>query len=143
MDIHINYFTVLAAAVAYFMIGWVWYSVLFGKVWMKLMGMDKMDKKKKAEMKAKMGLPMFFNFLANLLTCYVMAYSVAEATTSYHVTGMVLATSTAFWIWLGFIITSQSNAVLWEGRPLKLYFINISYYLVAYLAVTTILVSWP
>ena len=110
---------------------------------MKLMGFSKLSKKEQEKMKANMGKALAFNFLATLLTSYVMAYSVGEVALAYHISGMVLAISTGFWIWLGFIATTQLNTVLWEGRPFKLYLINVGYYLVSYLAAATILVTWP
>jgi hypothetical protein len=142
VDIHINYLAVLIAAVAYFMIGWVWHSVLFGKAWIKLMGFDKLDKKKQQAMKKKMGRSMAFNFLTTLVTAYCMAYSVQSGAAFYHVAGVSLGLQTGFWIWLGFIATSMLNSVLWEGRPFKLYLINVGYYLASFLAVATILAVW-
>jgi hypothetical protein len=39
--IDVNYWTVLVAAVAVFVLGWLWYSpLLFLKPWMRLRGMD-------------------------------------------------------------------------------------------------------
>jgi hypothetical protein len=38
VDIHINYFAVAVAAVAYFVIGAVWYMGLFGKIWSRAYG---------------------------------------------------------------------------------------------------------
>jgi hypothetical protein len=142
LDIHINYLAVLVAAVAYFFIGAIWYMVLFGKPWGKLMGFDKLSKKEQDAKKKTMGRSMVFNFLAVLLTTYCMAFSVASGASFYHVSGVVLGLQTGFWIWLGFIVTSQINIVLWDGKPFKLYLINVGYYLVSYLAVATILAVW-
>jgi hypothetical protein len=142
VDIHINYLAVLVAAAAYFMIGWFWHTVLFGKVWMKLGGFDKMDKKKQAAMKKQMGRSMAFNFLTTLVTSYCMAFSVQSGAAFYHVAGVTLGLQTGFWLWLGFVATTQLNPVLWEGRPFKLYLINVGYYLVSFLAVGTILAVW-
>ncbi len=36
----INYVAVLAAAIASFMLGWVWYGMLFQKAWMAAVGQD-------------------------------------------------------------------------------------------------------
>src|SRR2546430_3690237 len=39
--VHVNYLAVLVAAVAVFVLGWLWYSpLLFYKPWMRLRGMD-------------------------------------------------------------------------------------------------------
>jgi len=142
LDIHINYWAVLVSAIVFFVIGWAWHSVLFGKAWAKLMGFDKLDKKKQQAMMKTMGRSMAFNFLTNLLTAYCMAWVVQSGAAFYHVSGVVLGLQTGFWIWLGFIATSQLNAVLWEGKPFKLYLINVGHFLVAYLAVGTILAVW-
>jgi hypothetical protein len=142
LDIHINYLAVLAAAVAYFVIGAVWYMALFGKIWTKLMGFNKLSKSEEKAMKGKMGMAMAINFVACLLASYCMAYSVLSGSSFYHVTGVVAGLQSGFWIWLGFIVTSQINSVIWDRRPVKLYLINVGYYLVSYLAVGTILAVW-
>ena len=142
MDIHINYLAVLVAAVAYFVIGAVWYMGLFGKIWSELMGFNKLSKKEEKAMKEKMGISMAINFVACLLAAYCMAYSVLSGSAFYHVVGVTAGLQSGFWIWLGFIATSQINSVIWDGRPVKLYLINVGYYLVSYLAVATILAVW-
>jgi hypothetical protein len=48
----------------------------------------------------------------------------------------------AFWTWLGFVAPVQLGSVLWEGRPVKLYAINTSYYLVTLAVMSLILVLW-
>jgi Protein of unknown function (DUF1761) len=142
VDTHINYLAVLVAAVAYFMIGAVWYMVLFGTIWSKLMGFDKLGKKEEKAMKEKMGMSMAVNLVACLLAAYCMAFSVQSGAAFYHVAGIMLGIQTGFWIWLGFIATSQINSVIWDGRPVKLYLINVGYYLVSYVVVATILAVW-
>jgi Protein of unknown function (DUF1761) len=143
VDIHINYWAVLVAGVVYFVIGSFWYSpVLFGKVWGKLMGFDRLDKKAKEAMKKKMGQTFTFSFLAGLLTTYCLAFSVLSGAAFYHVNGAVLGLQSGFWIWLGFIATTQLNKVLFQGAPFKLYLIDVGYYLVGLLAAGTILAVW-
>lgn len=142
MDIHINYLAVLVAAVAYFVIGAVWYMGLFGKIWSELMGFSKLSKKEEKAMKEKMGVSMAVNFVACLLAAYCMAYSVLSGSAFYHAAGVTAGLQSGFWIWLGFIATSQINSVIWDGRPVKLYLINVGYYLVSYLAMAVILAVW-
>jgi hypothetical protein len=142
MDTHINYLAVLVSAAAYFVIGAVWYMGLFGKIWSQLMGFNKLSKKETEAMKKKMGMSMAINFIACLLTAYCMAYSVLSGSAFYHVTGVTAGLQSGFWIWLGFIGTSQINSVIWDGRPVKLYLINVGYYLVSYVAMGAILAVW-
>lgn len=142
MDIHINYLAVLVAAAAYFMIGWFWHTVLFGKLWMKLMKIDKLSKNEQKAMRKKMGMSMALNFVANLVVAYCMAFSVQSGAAFYHVAGVTLGFQTGFWIWLGFVATTQLNGVLWEGKSYLLYAINLGHYLLGFLAVGTILAVW-
>lgn len=143
MDIHINYLAVAVAAVVYFVIGAVWYMGLFGKIWSQLMGFNKLSKKEAEAMKKKMGMSMTVNFVACLLASYCMAHSVLSGSAFYHVVGVAAGLQSGFWIWLGFIATSQINSVIWDGRPVKLYLINVGYYLVSYVAMGAILAVWP
>ena len=46
-----NWLAILIAAVAYFALGSVWFSVLFGKQWMALNGIPEPTPEKKEEMK--------------------------------------------------------------------------------------------
>ncbi len=142
MDIHINYLAVLVAGIAYFAIGGIWYMGIFAKTWTKLMGMDKLSKKELAERKKKAGQTFFIAFLANLLAAYCLVFNVLSGQSFFHVSGMVAGLNAGFWTWLGFIVTSQLNSVLWDGKPWKLYFINVGYYLVSFLVMGLILGCW-
>ena len=136
--INVNYLAVLVAAVVSFVIGWVWHSpILFGKAWMKLSNMDK--KKIEAHKKSgKMGPSLFFQFVATLVTGYVLAYFVGYAGAKTAMDGAVLG----FWVWLGFFATTQLGMVLWENKPFKLYLINTLHYLVTLAVMGAILAGW-
>ncbi|MBI2655317.1 DUF1761 domain-containing protein [Candidatus Woesearchaeota archaeon] len=133
----INYLAVLAAAVASIVLGFLWYGPLFGKTWAQLMGFDK---KKMAEAKKK-GMPpqtWVVMVIGTLITSYVLAHFV-DYLDAATVAGALQA---GFWLWLGFIVPVQLGMVLWEGKPWKLYFINVAYYLVNLSVMATILVLW-
>ena len=49
---------------------------------------------------------------------------------------------TAFWLWLGFVVTTQLATVVFEERNLGLYLLNISYQLVACSLAGIILAVW-
>ncbi len=142
MDIHINYLAVLAAAAVYFFFGFLWYSVLFMKPWMQEMGYAKMSKKEQEAGKKMMGRSMVLNFFANLLAAYCLAHSVLAGESFYHTSGLTSGLQSGFWVCLGFIATSQLNGVLWGRNSIKLYLINMSYYLVSFLAMGSILALW-
>ena len=133
----INYLAVLVAAVASVVLGFLWYGPLFGKTWAQLMGFDK---KKMAEAKKK-GMPKqtwVLMILGTLVTSYVLAHFV-DYLDAVNVAGALQA---GFWLWLGFIVPVQLGMVLWEGKPWKLYILNVAYYLVNLSIMATILALW-
>src|SRR3989344_2277117 len=137
MTTDINYLAVLVAAVASMALGFLWYGPLFGKTWAQLMGFDK---KKMAEAKKK-GMPKqtwVLMVAGTLVTSYVLAHFV-DYLDATNVAGALQA---GFWLWLGFIVPVQLGMVLWEGKPWKLYFINVAYYLVNLSVMASILVLW-
>jgi hypothetical protein len=129
----VNYLAVLGATVAAFAVGMLWYTVLFGKMWRKEMGVvesGSMD---------GMAKSMIGGFVATL----VMVYVLGDILLALGMHDMANACVVAFWLWLGFVATILSNSMWYEHRSLKLYLINASHYLVAITVAALVLVSWP
>lgn len=134
-SVMINYWAVLGAAVASFVIGFLWYGPLFGKQWMKLAGITPASMKK---MKVTPVRAMSIGFIAVLVTAYVLSNFV-------HVLGiMTLAAAVqfAFWTWLGLVAPVQLGSYLWEGKPFKLFVLNTAHNLVALIIMSGILAFW-
>ena len=132
MNVDVNYLVVLVAAIVSMGVGFVWYTVLFGKPWMKLMGYTKESMEKE---KANMGKTYSISFVLSLVTAYVL-YHVMVMSEAYFGNPMVTTgLMTAFWSWLGFIMPVQATDVLFGGKKsLKLFAINTGYQLAAILA---------
>ena len=81
---------------------------------------------------------MTFGFISMLVMAYVLAHVVAFAQAATFADALMAG----FWTWLGFIATVLLGTVLWEGKPVKLYLINVSHYLVVLLVMASILVMW-
>jgi hypothetical protein len=136
----INLWSVLAAAVATMVVGFLWYSpLLFARPWMVLMGYDPDDKAKLAEMQKGAGKMYALSFLASLVSAVVLAKIIAITTVNSALYGMKVG----FAVWLGFVTTVQLTNVLFAKQPAKLYLINTGYQLVCYLAMGAILAVWP
>lgn len=132
--VSINYFAVLVAALIPMIIGALWYSpILFAKQWMKLIGKTEADIKKGNPTKGYIG-----SFLGALVMSYVLAHIVV-LTNSTSISGGLQA---GFWAWLGFVATTHLSMYLFENKPLKLYAINVGYYLVALPLMGALLASW-
>jgi len=135
-EFDINYLAVLVSAAAGFVIGMLWYSVLFGKAWMKLSGMDK----KKIEKEKKKGMAK--SYAAGFAVLVVMAFVLAHFVDMAEATTVLGGAQAGFWAWLGFVATVMLNKVLWEGKPFKLYLLDAAHYLVVLLAMGSILAVW-
>jgi hypothetical protein len=136
----ISLWSVLVAAVAAMVVGFLWYSpLLFARPWMVLMGYDPNDKAKLAEMQKGAGKMYGLSFLASLVSALVLAKIIAITTVSSALYGMKVG----FAVWLGFVTTVQLTSVLFAKQPVKLYLINTGYQLVCYVAMGAILAVWP
>ncbi len=127
----VNYLAVFVAAVAGFMIGFVWYlPQVFGTKWMKVLGTPMTGMKPEG-----MGGKMAISFLSALVSAIVLSFIITIAiawkvssgvTPDLLMTGMI----TGFWVWLGFLATSLVDPVLWQNKPWSLWGINAGYWLV-------------
>jgi len=130
----INVWAVLVAALSAFIVGWLWYGVLFGKLWMKLNGFtEEMLRDGKG---MSMPLVMIINYIATVLAAFAIAMFIGSAA------DMHFGIFAGFMIALFWIGTSRLNDVLYERQPFKLYLINLGYNLVIYIIMGAVLGTW-
>ena len=140
MFMGINLWSVLVAAVATMILGFLWYSPrLFANPWMRLMGFDPNDKAKLAEMRKGAGKLYGLAFVASIVSAMVLAKIIVITTVNTIPYGMKIG----FAVWLGFVTTVQLTGALFGKQPIKLYLINTGYQFVCYLAMGAILAVWP
>ncbi len=136
MDIQINYWAVLLAAVSSMVVGSVWYAKsVFGGTWMKLAKMN--DKK----MKKGMVSSMVMAFVLSLLMAYVLAHLAFIANSFMQDSFFADSVVTAFWVWLGVAFTRTVTHDAFEQRPMKLTFLNITNMLVTMLVMGAV-IGW-
>jgi Protein of unknown function (DUF1761) len=136
----VNLWSVLVAAVATMILGFLWYSpLLFAKPWTLAMGYDLNDKAKMAEMRKGAGKLYGITFIASLISAFVLAKIIEVTTVNSALYGMKIG----FAVWLGFVTTVQLTSTLFKRRPIKLYLIDTGYQLVCYLLMGAILAKWP
>lgn len=114
-DMHMDLMTVLIAAVANLVIGYVWYSkYLFGTTWLKY------HKMSESSMKEHVGMRIFYSFIL----IFVMAYVLAFFEMHLNVSNVRDGVFTGFLMWLGFVATIQLGGVVWKKKPFNLFLIN-------------------
>lgn len=137
-DAVVNLTAVLVAAIASMAVGFAWYSTaLFGKQWMKLVGMTNKHMK---EAKWGMGKTYGISFVSSLVMAYVLAHVLSYVGATTWQTGA----QGGFWMWLGFVATTGVNEHLFavKPKPWTLYLINQGNLLVSLLATGAILATW-
>jgi len=132
----IKYLAVLVAAIVHWLLGGLWYGVLFKNKFMELIGWspEKLQQMAKQSEVKSLGIAL----LMSLVFCYILAHFVQYT----KATSAAGGAQTAFWLWLGFIVTTNIATVLFEDRPLGLYLINMGYYFVASVIAGMILAAW-
>ena len=117
---HVNLLAVGASAVASMIIGSIWYGPLFGKTFIAAMGMDKWSPEKQAHMKKSMTLTYVWQFIASLVMFYVFARFVV----GLNLLSVLGGVTTAFWVWIGFVVPLKLGDALWGGK-MTLFWIGI------------------
>jgi uncharacterized protein DUF1761 len=134
--VHVNYLAVLAAAVAVFVLGWLWYSpLLFYKPWMRLRGMDPVA----AMAGAKMPVG---KLLIEFVRCLVLAYVIAGFVAQLGVGSGLGAVHFGLILWIGFPVVLLTGSVLWDNIPWKVAAIHAGDWLVKMLVIPLIATSW-
>lgn len=132
----INIIAVIVSAFVAFFIGWVWYGVLFGKPWRRLVGLSLEDMKamKMSPLRASLG-----GVITALLMSFVLAHGIEFGNAYLGTGGISGGVQGAFWYWLGFAVPLTAGSYLWEGKSWKLWALNAGYYFVALLVMGAIL----
>lgn len=131
--------TIVLAAVATFIIGFLAHGPVAGKLWMRLADIHPTGNEKLADMVPQM----LWNLLVNLVTASVLSGIIYIAFTS-PIMGDKLwykGSIIAAWIWLGFIVTSSAIEVIWMGRKKSLWLFECVASLVSFLVMGAILAA--
>ena len=134
----INVWAALVAALATMVMGFLWYSLLFARPWLVLMGYDPDDRAKLGEMQKGAGPRYGLALVASLLSAALLGKIIAIATVNTALYGMKIGLA----VWLGFVTTVQLTNAVFSKQPAKLYAINTGYQLVCYLVMGAILGTW-
>ena len=133
MDVPVNYLAVVVAALVNYVIGSLWYGVIFSKSWMKLAGMKEMKVTAVSVIVALVGA--FF-------TAYILAHAVIFAGSYMKTSGIGLGLTTGLFNWLGFIAPVTIGVVIYEKKPFMLWVLTNAYWLISLLVMGIILALW-
>lgn len=130
--IALNHFAIIAAAVLAFVIGAIWYGPLFGKQWMREVGLTA-----EAATAGNQAKIFGFAFLATLVMAYNLGFFLGDPSIGLAM-GAVYGFATGLgWIAMGLIIVG-----LFERRSSKLMLINGGYMTVTLTLMGLIIGAW-
>jgi hypothetical protein len=130
----INWIAILVGTIGYFFLGALWYSFLFKNQWLEYTGVNTAD----PNVKKGMAAIMFGSFVMMFITSLAIA---------------ILAERMGVWGWMGglklglltgggFAFTSMAINMLYEKKPVGLYFVNGGYQLLGNIIAAIIICCW-
>ncbi len=128
-----NYPAVLVAAIAYWLLGAVWYGFLFNKPWMALEHITVEQAQSVSPV-----IPYIVSFLLELL----VAYSVAQLCIWRNANTVGRGASVGVLVWIGFVGPIAFMNYMFEMRPKTLFAINEFYPLAGLVLMGAILGAW-
>ena len=121
----INFLSVLIAAVASFVFGWLWYGPLFGKTWAR-------ENKIKGE-----GEMSFSKLLVQFITVLLTVLAIEILFTGSIAQGFALAVI----VWIGFLVANRLSSMLWMRQSWTVFFIDAVYHLANLILIVAVL-NW-
>ncbi len=108
----VNLTAVLVATVADFVIGAVWYMPIFGNLWGKIHGFDKLSKKEQDEARKGMGPLLVVQLVITAITAWTLA-KLNTLLPDYSVYTLAML------LWAGFVVPTQLAAIIFGGTDPK------------------------
>jgi uncharacterized membrane protein YkgB len=131
-----NYLAILVAAIAFFVLGSLWFSFLFRKPWaaeVEKSGVKLTDADKK-----NIGRNMILTFLYNLIAAISIAYIIYAIGVYRWMVGLKLGLICG----LGFSLAATGISSAWEKRSTKLMLLDAGYALVGIAICGAIIAAW-
>lgn len=130
----VNWLAVLVAALAYFAIGSIWYTVLFGSRWVKDHGINRDD----PNMKKGVAATFLMSFIQMIVVCIGLAILVFKTDMTIASAGAKLGLLTG----ICFAFTAISISFLYLKKSTALHIIDGGYHVVGHVVAAVILAVW-
>lgn len=127
----INYFAVLVAALSAFLIGGLWYSLLFAKPWMKENGFNEEQLRNGNMVKI---------FGGSLILSLIISFGLALILGPER--NAISGASAGLMAGLFWVAAAMGITYLFERKSLKLFVINAGYHVVTFTIMGLILGTW-
>ncbi len=131
---NLNWLAIIVAAIAYFGLGAIWYSALFGKKWVAYHNINVED----PEMKKGVAATMLSSFFLMFVAVFCLAMLVSRLGLTEALSGVKLGLITG----VGIAATAVSIGYLYTKKPFGLYLIDGLYHVGGNVLAAIILCVW-
>lgn len=132
-EYEVNYSAIVAATIVYMIIGFLWYSKwLFGTIWAKLQKLEKEPKK----------IRMIIGHIGSVASGFILASVLSYFIRHLHVHHFLYGAVVGFLAWVGFVFTTSLTGALYTAKPIKLFLIDSTYLLIAFIVMGGIIGAW-
>ncbi len=134
----INYWAVLVAGVVVFMLGGIWYTALFGNLWLKMHGISEEQARvlrEKQQSPAK--------FFGGMFVCYVVLAGVTAVVFQWAgVSGLSGGIGWGIVLWVAPTAALKMTDHIASGKPLGAFAIDACFQLIALVVTGAIVGGW-
>jgi hypothetical protein len=131
-----NLWAILVAAVVYFILGSLWFSILFGGFWSR--EVERLGILIKDPAKGTIAAKMIQTFVGNLIAAFSMGYIVFAAHSFNWIAGLKLGLLCG----IGFAAVAMIIAYTWESRSFRLQMIDTGYAIIGIVMCGIIISAW-
>jgi hypothetical protein len=118
---HVNLLAVLVSAICQWLLGALWFNVVYAKRWKALVGFKEDEKPK------LLVLGMIGSFVGDLVLSFMLAHLVIWTFANTFARGIGLG----ILFWIGLMAPPLISQHIFENRPFKLFAINAGYWMLA------------
>lgn len=143
-DVPVNYLAVFLAAIAYFIIGSIWYAPFFfghrNKHHEDITPIvDTQPKQTVVELQPKHRFCLIGSYIGEFIISLIIAYVLTLFIQLSQADDLMEGITVALWVWIGFIATTHFSAVLWDRKTVKSFFIHSIFMLIGLIAMASVI----
>ena len=131
-----NWLAILCAGAAYWVLGYVWFSILFGRFMAAELARHGVAAAPPTG--REMGAKLFGTFISNVIAAAAMAYLIKRTAITDANHALKLAAAAG----LGFAGTATTMNAIWESKSTKWWMVHVGYYFVGAIVLAAILIAW-
>jgi len=134
-----NWLAIICAGLAYWLLGAIWYSVLFSKAWRS--AIEQHGIKLGQPNQSGMGTKLIVTLICNLFAALVIARVIHQVGHHHHM-DLLRGLKIGAGVGVGFCATALTMTYIWQSPPRRLWAIDTGYHVFGCIVMGAILSTW-